>query len=87
MPRVPFNLVVACVFALAPMPAMALLDQAGRGCGDGLCGFIPGLLIFGGLVAGTLVFVARSARRAETPAFLRWLPFPLLILALAPMVF
>ena len=86
MPKLPVNLVVACALALAPLPAMAMLDQAGRGCGDGLCGFIPGLLIFGGLLAGTLAFDVRSARRAETPAFARWLPLPLWILALAPMV-
>lgn len=87
MPPVPFNIIVACVLALAPLPAMALLDRSSGSCGDGLCGFLPGLLIFGTLLAGTLVFVTRSARRAETPAFVRFLPLALWMLALAPMVY
>lgn len=81
-----FNAVVAIVLALLPVPAMTLLDRLNRGCGDGLCGFFPGLLILAGLATATVVFVVRSARRHETPAWLRWVPLALWLSALVPMV-
>jgi hypothetical protein len=62
----PVNAIGAIVVALLPFPALKLLDQLNRGCGDGLCGFFSGLLILGGLAVATLVFVVRSARRDET---------------------
>lgn len=86
MPSQSFNATVAIVLSLLPVPAVKLLDVLNRGCGDGLCGFFSGLLILGGLAVATLVFVARSARRNETPAFVRLVPFGLWALALAPLV-
>ncbi len=86
MPARPVNAVVAIVLALLPLPAMKLLDHMNQGCGDGLCSFIPGLLILGGLAIGTLVFLVRSARRGETPAILRLVPFVLWPTILAPLV-
>ncbi len=85
-PARPVNAMIAIGVALLPWPALKLLDHLSRGCGDGLCGFIPGLLILGGLGALTLVFLARSARRHETPVPLRLVPFVLWALALAPLV-
>jgi hypothetical protein len=86
MPLHCLNAIFAIVLALLPVPAMMLLDYLNRGCGDGLCGFFTGLLILGGLAIATLVFVARSARRGETPSFLRMIPFALWALGLVPMV-
>lgn len=80
------NAGIAIALAALPLPAVKLLDYANKGCGDGLCGFIPGLLLFGGLFAGTLVFVVRSARRQETPAVLRLVPFVLWALAIVPLI-
>lgn len=83
----PVNAIIAIVAALLPLPAMRLLDVLKRGCGDGLCGFFPGLLILGSLAIATVTFVARSARRDETPAVLRLVPFVLWPMILAPLVF
>jgi hypothetical protein len=80
MPQRPIYAVLAIVAALLPWPALKLLDHLNRGCGDGLCGFFPGLLIIGGLVIATLVFVVLSARRDETPSWLRMVPFVLWLL-------
>jgi hypothetical protein len=79
------NAMIAIGLSLLPVPAMRLLDHLNSGCGDGMCGFWSGLLIIGGLAAATLVFVGRSARRNETPALLRLVPFALWALALVPM--
>lgn len=65
---------------------MKLLDHFNRGCGDGLCGFWPGLLMLGGLVVATFCFLIRSARRNETPGLLRLAPFVLWMIALVPLV-
>jgi hypothetical protein len=86
MPLQCLNAIFAIVLAVLPVPAMMLLDYLNRGCGDGLCGFFTGLLILGGLAIGTLFFVVRSARRGETPSFLRMIPFALWALGLLPMV-
>lgn len=80
MPQRPINAILAIGLALLPWPALNLLDHLNRGCGDGLCGFFPGILILGGLAVGTLVFVVRSAWRSETPAWLRLVPFVLWLL-------
>lgn len=80
------NAGIAIVLSMLPVPAMKLLDHLNRGCGDGLCGFFPGLLILCGLAVATLVFVVRSARRNETPAVLRLVPFVFWVLAMVPMV-
>jgi hypothetical protein len=87
MSRLPLNLVVACVLALAPLPALTLLGRLGGTCGDGLCDFIPGLLILGSLAVATIVFVVRSARCREQPAVARFLPLLLWLFALASIVF
>ena len=79
------NAGIAIVLSLFPVPAMRLLDHLNRGRGDGLCGFFPGLQILGGLAVATLVFVVRSARRNETPAILRLVPFVLWVMAMVPM--
>ena len=84
--RLPVNALAAIGFALLPLPALKLLDHLNRGCGDGLCGFLPGLLILGGLAAATLVFIVRSARRGEKPAPLRLLPLALWPLTLVPLM-
>lgn len=86
MPARPVNAVIAIALALLPLPAMKLLDHMNRGCGDGLCGFLPGLLILGGLAIATLVFLVRSARRNEAPALLRLIPFIFWPMILAPLV-
>jgi hypothetical protein len=85
MPSRAVNAMIAIALSLLPLPAMKLLDHLNRGCGDGMCGFSSGLLILGGLAAVTLVFVGRSARRNETPALLRLVPFALWVLALMPL--
>lgn len=85
-PARPVNAMIAIGVALLPWPALKLLDHLNRGCGDGLCGFIPGLIILGGLAALTLVFLGRSARLHETPVPLRLVPFALWALALVPLV-
>lgn len=86
MPSRPVNAIIAICLALLPLPSMKLLDYLNRGCGDGLCGFFSGLLILGGLMGATLVFITRSARRDEAPAVLRLVPFALWALAVGPMV-
>jgi hypothetical protein len=80
------NAIIAIVLALLPLPILRLLDHLNRGCGDGWCGLFSGILILGGLAALTLVFLVRSARREETPAILRLVPFALWTLALVPLV-
>ena len=81
----PVNAIAAIVVALLPLPAMKLLDHLNRGCGDGLCGFFSGLLILGVFAIATLILIARSTRREETPALLRLAPIVLWILALIPL--
>ena len=87
MRSIPPNLTIAILLALAPLPAMKALDHINRGCGDGLCGFFPGLLILGGLAIGTLIFIGRSVRRGEQPEALRPAPLVLWALALLPLIF
>lgn len=82
----PVNASLAIAASLLPLPAMWLLDRSSGGCGDGLCGFIPGLAILSGLVVATLVFIRRSIRRDETPGALRILPLLLWGAALVPML-
>jgi len=85
MPWHATNAIVANALSLLPFPAMKLLDHLNRGCGDGLCGFFSGLLVLGALVAATLIFIIRSARRDETPAYLRLTPIALWMLAFFPL--
>lgn len=87
MPSRRTNALLAIGLALLPLPAMKLLDHVNRGCADGLCGFWSGLLILGGLVSATLVFLVRSARRNETPGLLRLVPFALWVMALVPLIY
>jgi hypothetical protein len=87
MPLRPINAILAIVVAALPWPALAALDHFNRGCGDGLCSFFSGLLILGALAIATLVFLRRSARRGETPAWLRWLPAVLWAALLIPLVY
>jgi hypothetical protein len=68
---------LAIALALLPFPALRLLDHLNRGCGDGLCGFYPGLIVLGGLAAATGALLIRSARRGEGPAALRLVPLAL----------
>lgn len=82
----PVNAMVAIVLALLPLPALKLLAQLNRGCGDGLCGFFSGILILGCLAVATVVFVARSARRSEAPAIFRWVPLLLWAMTIIPLV-
>lgn len=86
MQPLPGNALLAIFLALLPLPTIKLLDFINRGCGDGLCGFFSGFLILGGLVVATLLILARSARRNETPAILRVIPVALWLLALIPLV-
>jgi hypothetical protein len=81
----PINALIASAVAVLPLPAMMLLDRLNRGCGDGLCGFIPGLLLLGGLAVATLIFLIRSVRREETPVVMRLLPLGLWTLAMLPL--
>ncbi|MGD9921810.1 MAG: hypothetical protein AB7V13_10230 [Pseudorhodoplanes sp.] len=87
MPLRPINAVLAIGVAALPWPALAALDHFNRGCGDGLCSFSSGLLILGALAAATLVFLRRSDRRGEAPAWLRWVPAVLWIALLIPLVY
>jgi hypothetical protein len=87
MPLRPINAVLAIGFAALPWPALAMLDRLNRGCGDGLCSFFSGILILGALVVATLVFVRRSARRGEVPAWLRWVPALLWVALPIPLIF
>ena len=86
MPPLAWNAITAIAVSALPVPALKALDYANSGCGDGLCGFIPGLLILGTLAAATFTFIARSSRRGETPAILRLVPFALWGLAVTPLV-
>ena len=45
------NALIAIGLALLPIPALRLPDHLDRGYGDGLCGFLSGLLVLGGLAA------------------------------------
>ncbi len=80
------NALIAIGLALLPFPALGLLDHLNRGCGDGLCGFLSGLLVLGGLAAATVIFLVRSTRRREAPAVLRLVPIALWALALVPLL-
>lgn len=82
----PVNAIVAIIFALAPLPALKLLDYLNQDCGDGLCGFFSGILVLGSLAAATAAFLFRSARRNETPSVLRFIPPALWVLACAPLL-
>ena len=86
MPSRPVNAIYAIVLALMPWQAMKLLHYLKRGCGDGLCGFFSGMLMFGGLAGATMVLVVRSARRGEAPAILRLVPPMLWVGVLVPMI-
>jgi hypothetical protein len=83
MKRPPTNLLLACGTAALPWPALKLLEQSSQGCGDGLCGFLPGLAILAVLAVMTGVFLVRSGRRNESPAALRLIP---LLLWLGPLI-
>ncbi len=80
------NAMLAIVASLLPFPALRLLDHLNRGCGDGLCGFLSGLLILGGLAIATVVFAIRSAQREDAPPLLRVAPLALWAIALATLV-
>jgi hypothetical protein len=82
MRSLPTNALISVALSLGPLPAMKFLDHLNRGCGDGLCGFFSGLLVLGGLAAGSLVFLVRSARRGESPPLLRLGPLILWAAAL-----
>ncbi len=82
----PVNALLANALALLNWPALAVMERANSGCGDGLCGVFSGLLVLATLAAAALVFVLRSARRSETPALLRVTPFLLWAVALGPLV-
>ena len=69
------NALIAILLAILMLPTLMLLDYLNRGCGDGLCGTFSGLLVISVMVIATLVFIRRSARRNESPAFLRLIPF------------
>jgi hypothetical protein len=77
----PTYALIAIALSVAVWPAMMIVDYATRPCGDGLCGFFPGLIVLAGLVGGTLFATFKSARRNEEPALLRTVP--LLIWALS----
>jgi len=83
----PVNAMIAIAVAILPTPTLRLLDHFDSSCGDGLCSLFPALVFLGGLVAATLVFVGRSARRNEKPAILRLVPFALWALAVVPLFF
>ena len=80
------NATLAFAVSLLPFPALKLLDYLNRGCGDGLCGFLSGLLILGGLAVVTVAFAIRSARREDAPPLLRVAPLALWTIALATLV-
>jgi hypothetical protein len=86
MPPRAVNAIIANAVSALPVPALKALDHANSSCGDGLCGFFPGLLIVGTLAVATLTFIGRSSRRGETPAILRLVPFALWALAVTPLV-
>lgn len=86
MPPRPVNAILAILLSLMPIPALKFLDHLNRNCGDGLCGFGSGLLVLGTLIAATLVFVSRSARRNETPTALRLMPIAFWMLPLSLLV-
>jgi hypothetical protein len=65
----PLNAALAVLSALLVYPGLRLLDRA-QNCGDGLCGFIPGLLLMGVLLAATIIFTRRGLKRGETPGWL-----------------
>jgi hypothetical protein len=81
------NAALAIGVAALPLPALMLLDHVNRGCGDGMCSFLSGLLILGALAVATVIFLRRSARRSETPAWLRWVPLALWAMTLVPLVY
>lgn len=81
------NAILATGVSLLPLPALKLLDALSSGCGDGLCGFLPGLIILGTLAAATLALLLRSARQKETPIALRVVPLILWVLALVPLIY
>lgn len=81
----PVNALIAIGLALLPFPALKLLDHLNRDCGDGLCGFFPGLLLLGVLAGVTIVFLVRSTRREETPSALRLVPVGLWLAAFVPL--
>jgi hypothetical protein len=72
--------------ALLPFPALVVLQRLRPACGDGLCGFWDSLLVLAALLAITIVLIARSANRDETPALLRIVPLVIWILSLAPLI-
>lgn len=86
MPTWPVNTLLAIFIALLPLPAMLLLDRLNRGCGDGLCSFVSGLLILGALAVATVVCLVRATRRNEQPVLLRLGPIVLWLLALVPLL-
>jgi hypothetical protein len=87
MPLRPINAILAILAAALPWPALTLLDYLNRGCGDGMCSFFSGIIILAGLATATLVFTRRSARRNETPAWLRLIPLALWTTAIIPLVY
>jgi hypothetical protein len=78
----PRKLGVACVLAALVLPALWLLDASRTSpCGDGLCGFWEGLLIWGGLTTASLVFLVIGLARGEPR---KWLALVALALLIAP---
>jgi hypothetical protein len=76
----PLNAILAILAALLVYPGLRLLDRA-QGCGDGLCGFIPGLMLILALLAGTIIFTRRGLKRSEQPQWLFLAPPALWLMA------
>ena len=52
-----------------------------------MCGLFSGILIVAALAVAAVVFVVRSARRHETPGWLRFIPLALWLLVFMPLPF
>jgi hypothetical protein len=83
----PINALIAIASSLLPIPVLVLTDRLNQVCGDSMCGLFSGILIVAALAVATVVFVVRSARRHETPGWLRFIPLALWLLVFMPLPF
>lgn len=79
--RRPTRLIWSAVCGLALWPLFWAIDLSTRDCGDGLCGFFPGVIGGGGLFLASLGLSIAGLSLGERP---RWIALiPLLSIATA----
>ena len=83
----PINALIAIASSLLPIPVLVLTDRLNQVCGDSMFGLFAGFRRGASRAVATVVGVVRSARRHETPGWLRFIPLALWLLVFMPLPF